>query len=161
MKKTFLFLLLILVFISACEKDDFCLQNPVTPSLVIRFYDNTNRETPKRVQRLSIIAEGRTDSLFVNSALDSIAIPLNVFSSETKYILKKNATNGATANNEIANFTITYDTQEDYVSRSCGYKVTFNNVTFSADANSWITDFTPTTITTINNQNTAHVQIFH
>ncbi|QOD61231.1 hypothetical protein H9I45_01930 [Polaribacter haliotis] len=162
MKKTFLFLLLILAFISACEKDDFCLQNPVTPRLVITFFDDTNRETPKKVQRFSLIAEGVVDSLFTNiSTLDSVAIPLNPNALETKYTLKKNTVNGATVDNEIATFTITYDTEQEYVSRSCGYKVIFKNVAFSADANTWITEFTPTTLTTIDNQNSAHVQIFH
>ncbi|MFT6698855.1 MAG: hypothetical protein ACJAVD_000340, partial [Porticoccaceae bacterium] len=48
----------------------------------------------------------------------------------------------------------------EYVSRSCGYKIIFNEVTFTSD-NTWITDFTPETLTTIDNQNEAHVQIFH
>ena len=53
-----------------------------------------------------------------------------------------------------------YTPEEEYVSRSCGYKVIFNDVTFSSD-NNWIIDFTPETLTTIDNQNTAHVQIYH
>ncbi|QTD37959.1 hypothetical protein JL193_01245 [Polaribacter batillariae] len=162
MKKTFLFLLLIFAFISACEKDDFCLQNPVTPRLVITFFDDTNRETPKRVQRFSLIAESRVDSLFTGiSTFDSIAIPLNPNALETKYTLKKNTVNGAKVDNEFATFTITYETEQEYVSRSCGYRVIFKNVTFSTEPNTWITDFTPTTLTTIDNQNSAHVQIFH
>ncbi|QTE23439.1 DUF6452 family protein [Polaribacter cellanae] len=163
MKKTFLFLLVILAFISACEKDDFCLQNPVTPRLIITFFDDTNRETRKRVQRFSLVAKSKgLDSLFVNnSSLDSIAIPLNTNALKTVYTLKKNTVNGARKDNQFATFTITYETEQEYISRSCGYRVIFKNVAFSAEPNTWITDFTPTTVTIIDNQNSAHVQIFH
>ncbi|WP_299670148.1 DUF6452 family protein [uncultured Polaribacter sp.] len=161
MKKRFSIFLLFLAIFSACEKDDFCTQNPVTSKLIITFYDDTNRETLKKVQRFSIIGDGKIDSLFTAQSLDSIAIPLNSRTSETVYTLKKNATDGVEANNEIATFTIQYDTEEEYVSRSCGFKILFKNLDFSSDTNSWITDFTPSTILTIDDQNTAHVQIFH
>jgi hypothetical protein len=160
-KKNILFLVLLTSIFAACEKDDFCIQNPVTSRLIIDFYDDTNRETLKNVQRFSIIAEGKTDSLFVNTTSNSIAIPLNSLTQETRYTLKKNDENGAKIDDKIATFTIQYDTEEEFVSRSCGFKVIFNNVAFSSDTNGWITDFTPTTIINLDDQSAAHVQIFH
>jgi hypothetical protein len=160
-KKNILFLVLLTSIFAACEKDDFCIQNPVTSRLIIDFYDDTNRETLKNVQRFSIIAEGKTDSLFVNTTSNSIAIPLNSLTQETRYTLKKNDENGAKVDDKIATFTIQYDTEEEFVSRSCGFKVIFNNVAFSSDTNGWITDFTPTTIINLDDQSAAHVQIFH
>jgi len=154
-------LLCFLIVISACEKDDFCIQNPVTSKLIIDFYDDTNRETLKNVQRFSIIAEGKTDSLFTNETFNSISIPLNSLTTETLYTLKKNNKGGATANNEIVTFSIKYDTEEAFVSRSCGFKIIYKNVAFSSSTNSWITDFTPTTIINLDDQSEAHVQIFH
>ena len=161
MKKNILFLVLFTCIFSACEKDDFCIENPVTSKLIIDFYDDTNRETLKNVQRFSIIAEGKIDSLFVNITSNSISIPLNSLTLETRYILKKNDDNGAKVDDKIATFTIKYDTEEEFVSRSCGFKVKFNNLEFSSNTNSWITDFTPTTIINLDDQSTAHVQIFH
>lgn len=161
MKKITLLFLLLLIVISACEKDDFCIQNPVTSKLIIDFYDDTNRETLKNVQRFSIIAEGKTDSLFTNETFNSISIPLNSLTTETLYTLKKNNKGGATANNEIVTFSIKYDTEEAFVSRSCGFKIIYKNVAFSSSTNSWITDFTPTTIINLDDQSEAHVQIFH
>ena len=161
--KNYLYLLFffILVF-SACEKDDFCIQNPVTSKLIIDFYDDTNRETLKNVQRFSIIAEGKTDSLFTNQRVNSISIPLNSLATETVYTFKRNTSaSGATAEEEITTFTVQYDTDEEFVSRSCGFKILFKNVAFSVDSNSWITDFTPTTIINLDDQSQAHVQIFH
>ena len=138
---------------TSCTKDDFCLQNPVTPKLVLRFYDDTNKETLKSVSTLYVWAEGKdTIANFNGTSLDSIYIPLN--SLDTKTIYK--FSNGT----DVDTFTITYTPKEEYVSRSCGYKVTFNDVTFYSD-NTWIKEFTPSTLTTLDNQNTAHVQIFH
>nr|AOE13393.1 hypothetical protein [uncultured bacterium] len=113
------------------------------------------------MQGFSVIAEGKTDSLFTNQSFNSISIPLNSLTTETSYIFKKNTTGGATANNNMATFSIVYDTEEAFVSRSCGYKIIFKNVAFSTDTNSWITAFTPSTIINLDDQSAAHVQIFH
>jgi hypothetical protein len=150
MKKTVGLISILLLFFS-CEKDDFCTQNPVTPNLILRFYDSTNRNTIKKVDNLYVWAEGK-DSLFVNASLDSLYIPLNTAALETVYYFSKD--------NTINQFTISYSTTNEYVSRSCGYKVIFNEVSFTSN-NSWINDFEPNIPITIENQNKAHVQIFH
>ena len=161
MRKIVLFILLTTILISACEKDDFCIKNPVTPNLVLRFYDTDDRETLKDVERLSIWAENKdTLTNYKSINIDSVAIPLNSIDTKTVYHLKMNNSDGTIANNQTATFTITYTTQEEYVSRSCGFKILFNDVTFESD-NTWITEFTPEILTTIDNQNAAHVQIFH
>ena len=54
MKKTILILGFILMVINSCEKDDYCLKNPVTPNLVLRFYDDSNKETLKKVDELYV-----------------------------------------------------------------------------------------------------------
>ena len=142
----------ILLINTSCEKDDFCLKNPVTENLVIEFYDETNTETLKKVTELYVWAEGK-DSIYVNQTINTITIPLNSLSTETVYNFSKE--------NVINQFTITYTPEEIYVSRSCGYKIIFNEVTFSSD-NTWIKDFTPEeTLTTLENQDAAHVQVFH
>lgn len=151
MRKTFVFLSLIIFTFLSCEKDDFCTQNPVTPKLILRFYDATNRESVKTVDNLYVWAEGK-DSLFINASLDSLFIPLNSAATETVYNFSKN--------NIVNQFTIQYTTENDFVSRSCGFKVIFNDVNFTSD-NTWITDFEPSNLTTIENQNEAHVQIYH
>ncbi|WP_254712979.1 DUF6452 family protein [Polaribacter sp. NJDZ03] len=147
---------------TSCTKDDFCLKNPVTPNLVLRFYDDTNKETLKTAKLLSVWAEGKdTIADYTSRTTDSIAIPLNSLALETIYNLKINNEDGAEVDNLYTTFTITYTPEEEYVSRSCGYKVIFNDVSFSSDNTNWIKDFTPSTLTTIDSQNTAHVQIFH
>jgi hypothetical protein len=152
MKKITLLLGFILLINTSCEKDDFCLKNPVTESLVIEFYDNSNKETLKNVKELYVWAEGKTDSIYINQTINSITIPLNSAATETVYNFSQE--------NVVNQFTISYTPEEVYVSRSCGYKVVFNDVTFTSD-NTWIIDFIPTSLTTIENQEEAHVQIYH
>lgn len=146
-------MLFAVIIITACEKDDFCVQNPVTSKLIVSFYNANNRETLKRAEELYVWAEGQKDSIFKNASKDSIIIPLNSNTNQTIYNFSKG--------NVVNQFTIDYTTQEEYVSRSCGYKIIFNNLNFSADTKTWIVDFTPSTVTNIDNQTEAHVQIFH
>ena len=44
MKKYIFLLFICFVGISSCEKDDFCVQDPVTPNLVLRFYDKDDTQ---------------------------------------------------------------------------------------------------------------------
>lgn len=155
MKKTIIYLLLLSAIFSACEKDDFCIQNPVTSKLIIRFFDATNRETPKRVQNLYVYSEVNSDTIarYNNVTIDSIAIPLNPNALETVYNLSKNGV--------VNQFSVKYDIEEEYVSRSCGFKVIFNNVEFTSPNNTWFIDFTPDTALNLDDQTAAHVQVFH
>lgn len=141
----------LLILTSSCEKDDFCIQNPVTPQLILRFYNSTDKISLKTVDNLYVWADGK-DSLYINESTDSLAIPLNSGSNQTIYNLSKG---------DIVNrFTIDYTPRDEYVSRSCGFKVVFENVSISSN-NTWIQEFTPNTLTAIENENQAHVQIFH
>jgi len=160
MKKSIFYILLLILTFSACEKDDICLL-PNTPKLVLRFYDVSDTTSKKDVTFLSIWADGKdTLSNYKSVTLDSIAIPLNVNTTETVYHFKMNNTTGNSIDNKFNKITLTYNPEEVYVSRSCGFKTIFNNVIITSD-NGWIQSFTPSTLITIDNETAAHVQIFH
>mgnify|MGYP000729701490 CR=1 FL=1 len=160
MKKNILCILLFSLAFMACEKDDICLL-PNTPNLIIEFYDSTDLETLKNVERLSIWADGNdTLTSYKSVTLNTISIPLNTAASETIYHFKMNNSTGNSADNLYNTITINYTTEEVYVSRSCGYKTIFNEVTFTSD-NVWIHSLSPSTLTTIDNETATHVQIFH
>ncbi len=141
----------------SCEKDDFCI-DPITPNMIIRFYDATNTSNTKSVSNLSVNPEG-LDVIYSNESLDSILIPLDVTSNQIIYNFSK-------GNNQDI-ITIDYDVEEVFVSRSCGFKAIFNDVTVTSDvSNNWIIGLTETlqntiTIPTIENESAAHLQIFH
>ena len=157
MKKYYLLLSLIALLVSSCEKDDFCIE-PITPNMVIRFYNATNITQTKPVVNLSVNPEG-FDELYSNANLDSILIPLDVTSNQIIYNLSSES--------NIDVITINYDVEEVFVSRSCGFKAIFNNVSVTSDvSNDWIIGLTETlentiTIPTIDNETAAHVKIFH
>ena len=157
MKKYYLFLSLIALLISSCEKDDFCIE-PITPNMIIRFYNATNISETKAVNDLTINISN-LDSIYTNVSLDSIVIPLDVTSNQIIY----NFSSGT----NVDILTIDYEIEEVFVSRSCGFKAIFNNVTVTSDvSNDWIIGLTETlentiTIPTINDESAAHVQIFH
>lgn len=157
MKKNYLLFSIIALLISSCEKDDFCIE-PVTPNMIIRFYNATNITQIKPVTDLSVYSEG-VDELYTNANLDSILIPLDVTSNQIIYNLSSES--------NLDVITINYDIEEVFVSRSCGFKAIFNNVSISSDtSNDWIIGLTETlentiTIPTIDNETAAHVKIFH
>ena len=157
MKKYYLFLSLIALLISSCEKDDFCIE-PITPNMIIRFYNATNISETKAVNDLTINISN-LDSIYTNVSLDSIVIPLDVTSNQIIY----NFSSGT----NVDILTIDYEIEEVFVSRSCGFKAIFNNVTITSDvSNDWIIGLTETlentiTIPTIDDESAAHIQIFH
>ena len=157
MKKYYLFLSLIALLISSCEKDDFCIE-PITPNMIIRFYNATNISETKAVNDLTINISN-LDSIYTNVSLDSIVIPLDVTSNQIIY----NFSSGT----NVDILTINYEIEEVFVSRSCGFKAIFNNVTVTSDvSNDWIIGLTETlentiTIPTIDDESAAHIQIFH
>ncbi|MDG1509824.1 MAG: DUF6452 family protein [Flavobacteriaceae bacterium] len=157
MKKHYLFLSLIALLISSCEKDDFCIE-PITPNMIVRFYNATNISETKAVNDLTINISN-LDSIYTNVSIDSVVIPLDVTSNQIIY----NFSSGT----NVDILTIEYEVEEVFVSRSCGFKAIFNNVTITSDvSNDWIIGLTETlentiTIPTINDESAAHVQIFH
>lgn len=161
MKKNFLLLFVIALIISACEKDDFCTkETPLTPNLVLRFYDNANQTEFKSVSNLSVWAEGKdTLSNYISQNVDSIAIPLNTLDSEIIYNLKTSSTGNIT-DNKFNKLTVKYTTQDVFISRSCGFKTIFNSVEITSD-NGWFLSFTPNQLETINNEYNAHVKVYH
>jgi hypothetical protein len=157
MKKYYLFLSLTALLISSCEKDDFCIE-PITPNMIIRFYNATNISETKAVTDLTVNPND-LDSIYTNVSIDSIVIPLDVTSNQIIY----NFSSGT----NVDILTINYEIEEVFVSRSCGFKAIFNNVTVTSDvSNDWIIGLTETlentiTIPTIDDESAAHIQIFH
>ena len=157
MKKYYLFLSLIALLISSCEKDDFCIE-PITPNMIIRFYNATNISETKTVTDLTVNPND-LDSIYTNVSIDSIVIPLDVTSNQIIY----NFSSGT----NVDILTIDYEIEEVFVSRSCGFKAIFNSVTVTSDvSNDWIIGLTETlentiTIPIIDDESAAHIQIFH
>jgi len=161
MKKLLLIVLLFLSFL-ACEKDDICI-DPVTPNLIMRLYDITDGTSVKSVANLQI-KNIDIDSLFNENitAADSITIPLNINQDSTTYVFTINSNDVDLINSDTLK--ISYTREAIFVSRSCGFKTIFKNVTLNltSDTNNWIQSvifIDPKN--TIENETKAHVKILH
>ena len=126
--------------------------------MIVRFYNATNIAETKAVTDLTVNPND-LDSIYINVSIDSIVIPLDVTSNQIIY----NFSSGT----NVDILTIDYEIEEVFVSRSCGFKAIFNNVTVTSDvSNDWIIGLTETlentiTIPTIDDESAAHIQIFH
>ncbi len=152
MKKNIYYILAILLIIISCEKDDFCIDD-TTPSLILKFYDSENEEDVKsividsvRALNMELIAN------YTNKTLDSIFIPLDINKNITSYEISS----GSTSDTIYFN----YDLNDVFVSRSCGYKTIFKNLTIDRTTNNWIKSYNIKT-TIIDNDTTAHINIYH
>jgi hypothetical protein len=171
--KKLLFVITILAVIISCEKDDICTDsNADTAQLVIRFYDITDTDTPKSVTNLLVVGENNNFSYDVESTRDSIAIPLRILENNTSYTLIKDyeVNDNGTPNDDTDDIitgnedyiVINYTNNQVYISKACGFKNIFEEVTFGfdTDTDNWILNTTVEN-NTIENSNNAHVHIYH
>lgn len=180
MKKTSAFLILILVivvgFTASCESDDICpASTPTTPSLIIDLYDVENPENKKALTR--VVIAGLGNEFFLTNgivSLSQIALPLRTDTDATQYVILKDAVlnNNGTPDDNTDDYyegnedviTINYNREEVYVSRACGYKTIFKNVTLTieTDSDNWIKSRQPLTDNqSVENETETHFNIYH
>jgi hypothetical protein len=167
--KKIVFFILILIAFNSCERDDICIDE-ITPRLVIRFYDVDDEASTKAVTDIEVKIDGKDDEdgytdggETIRTSTDSIAIPLRVDQQLTKYYLTINHSDENAKNTDT--LTVNYITESVFVGRSCGHKSIFNNSQYGFDGespseNNWIKRIEVVT-TTINNEEQAHIKIFH
>ncbi|MEM8520787.1 DUF6452 family protein [Flavobacterium sp. PL12] len=172
MKKIILFLFVLALSFSGCEKDDICDANtPTTPRLVIGFYDFLNPSVLKNVTDLKVIGDGMPKGVLFNGAettsANTISIPLKTVGTTTTYRLTLNSgnSNAALVDEDIIKFD--YTTKEVFVSRACGYKSIFTldpTTPYThkdpiAANQKWI-KFISVEKNNIENENETHIKIF-
>ncbi|MFI1743144.1 DUF6452 family protein [Thalassobellus sediminis] len=177
MKKISLLVIILIATITyiSCERDDICPENtPTTPNLIVDVYNSENIENKKNATNLLIIGVGNDDALGIYTATSTIVLPLNTNEDTTQYILHNNyeVNNNGTPNDPNDDFaegnpdiiTINYTREDVYVSRACGYKTIFKNVTFNIepDSDNWIQSSQPTNDNQpVENEEEAHFIIFY
>ena len=130
MKRYITLLVLAFVLIISCEKDDICLEN-TTPNLMLKFYDFENDTLVKTIKIDSIrVLNKALISNYTAQSFDSILIPLDVNQYATSYQI--------TSGNLADTIYFSYDRNDIFVSRSCGYKTNFENLTIDSTTNNWI-----------------------
>jgi len=146
-------ILFILIAIGGCERDEICI-DPITPHLIIRFYDTEDLETFKPVNNLLVKI---MDKEFEVVTTDTLLIPLNVYDSRTTIVLTKNSKDSTQLIQDT--LTVNYEVENVFVGRSCGYKSIFTNINYQNTKN-WIVSKEVVDLQ-IENEDNAHLKIFH
>ena len=164
--KIFFFVIIIITAFFACEKDEICLEE-TTPRLIIRFYNIDEPDELKKVSKLAARVEGIEDFYSdgaISLATDSIVIPIRAEQDFTKIELVLNGSDLDPENDNSDFINLTYNREDKFVSRSCGYKALFYDVktSFEVDDDNWVKSIkTVETPQNITNEYEAHVKIYH
>lgn len=164
------FLLIALLSLS-CERDDICPASAsTTPSLIIDVFDFNSQENKKNIFGLLVAGVDRTDILpgYDIVSTNLLVLPLDTKENKTQYSLIKEAVldeNGILISGNEDIITINYSVRAVFVSKACGYKYIFENVTIQLDENDteqWILSQTPLNPNqSVEDERTAHFNIFH
>lgn len=151
------------IALSSCERDDICAEaTPVTPLLVIDFFDIENTTEAKIPTDLIVVENGETVGLGFNTS--TISIPLRTDVDQTDFLFVLNAGNESEETPEnIDGLIISYTRMEEYISKACGFRIIYNALNptpNSQNDGAWIQDIILIN-TTVEDETSAHIQIFH
>ncbi len=160
-----LFICLISITFSSCEKDDICdATTATTPKLIIEFYDILNPTVKKNVTNLAV-KEINTTSSLAFTGTSKIKIPLRTSQDLTKYSFILNSTDVTIDNEDFLQ--LNYSRQTIFVSRACGFKTNFTldsatpyiKTETSIPDGYWIQNVVINT-SNISTENETHVKIY-
>jgi len=170
-------ILLIAMLSISCERDDICPDaTPTTPRLIIDLLDALNPDTKKNGFDLVVIGVDNDDFLpdYIFQDTDDLILPLRTDDNTTEYILIKEASvnDNGTPNDNTDDFvdgnqdriTLNYSREEVFVSRACGFKTIFKNVTLTIvqDGDNWMLSREPLTDNqSVEDETTTHFNISH
>ena len=145
-------ILIAFVAFLSCEKDDICSdETSTTARLFIEFYNSSSNENLKNVTKFRVQGVGNDDALSSYNIVtaSSVYLPLKTTENTTQFKLHNN---------------YSINDNGTYVSKACGYKTVFENVTISVvdDGDKWINNIISTTDNEpISNEDEAHFYLFH
>ena len=178
MKKISLLLILLITIgmVISCERDDICPEStPTTPRLIVQFYDRFDTETTKFVPQIRVQGVNNNAVLPNYNAVNvqELELSLRTDTTATQYRIRKDYSNNnnGTPDNPNDDFpngnediiTIKYTLENVFVSRACGYKTVFKNVslTIEPDSDNWIVSRQSVTDNqSVEDETTAHFYLF-
>lgn len=109
-----------------CEKDDICPENsPKTPTARILFVQNNQGLTEKYEQTglhfYGLEGKVRKEEISLNERDTLIALPIDFESTRSRYLIEKEG--------RTDTLTLDYTPELQFVSKACGFRFTFSQVT--------------------------------
>ena len=168
-----LILIVSIIFLTGCEKDDICPESTqTTPRLVITFYDIDNTQERKNVESLAVYAVRDNELVLIEDisgiTTDSIAIPLrnDIGVSNFKFIKNYSVENDVMFG-DSNHIYIDYEINDVFISRACGFIANYSITTLlnydlmaEPPITGWITGYEIIN-STVTNENQSHVKILH
>ena len=125
-------ILISLILILSCEKDDICIEgSDNTNRITIGFLDDETKN-PTGISLVNLKSIGNDSIIHETFSGQSIKLPLKVNSNKTQFLLDNN--------DLIDTLTIYHQSIHQYLNRSCGYKSNFiiNSQTEITKQTGWI-----------------------
>ena len=125
-------ILISLILILSCEKDDICIEgSDNTNRITIGFLDYETKN-PTGISLVNLKSIGNDSIIHETFSGQSIKLPLKVSSTKTQFLLDNN--------DLIDTLTIYHQSIHQYLNRSCGYKSNFiiNSQTEITKQTGWI-----------------------
>ena len=125
-------ILISLILILSCEKDDICIEGSEnTNRITIGFLDYETKN-PTGISLVNLKSIGNDSIIHETFSGQSIKLPLKVSSTKTQFLLD--------SNDLIDTLTIYHQSIHQYLNRSCGYKSNFiiNSQTEITKQTGWI-----------------------
>ena len=159
-----LFYLMILLLFLGCTRDDICSETTqTTPMLIITFKDAINPLQASPVSNLTVkTTDDPTIPIYKSVTTDSIAVPLRADFDITQLLFIAGDTEESEGNTDFVVFN--YNPENVYVNRACSYKMIYRSIDIMVlpenDNTNWIQN-TEIVSTHVENENQAHINIFH
>ncbi|MBX2828717.1 MAG: hypothetical protein KTR22_11165 [Flavobacteriaceae bacterium] len=162
MKKKLIWIVLIIVGIVSCTKDDICEEGTLTtPFLVIEFKDANNNTQSKAVDNLRVLLNDEDNTPFYIGTSDTlVSVPLNTEATFTEFLLVSNGDDETNMDSDLITFT--YTREDVYVNRACAFRAVFNDLVVDVEdeTTNWIESFFIQN-NTVEDETEAHLTIFH
>lgn len=160
-------ILLILLALTACEKDDICPEDTdTTPLIYVKFYRVDDQNQNNTTGNVYAKALGFNDTIFRKGS--EIKLPLQISKEETTWVLtleSLNDENQMIVRHDTLKFL--YRPRTEYLNKACGYRTTFvlNEETKMPILNdnkqgNWISIYELQT-SFIENEQEEHLKIFY
>ena len=155
-------ILLTLILVTNCERDDICIEEiRESPDLIILMLDIENKIERKAPSDFSILAIGNNKELPARGSLDSVVLPLKI---QENIVQFEFIINQGTSNENIDTLQINYNRFDNFINSACGFRSNYilekPPATILNPGNNWIKGFTILR-DTISDETNAHLGILH
>ena len=125
-------ILISLILILSCEKDDICIEGSDNTNRITKGFLDDKTKNPTGISLVNLKSIGNDSIIHETFSGQSIKLPLKVNSTKTQFLLDNN--------DLIDTLTIYHQSIHQYLNRSCGYKSNFiiNSQTEITKQTGWI-----------------------